>query len=105
MKKLICLAACAVAACSALTGCDMKDGRINDGKNHNVFDTESRVTVSSENRTTSRVVVRGTDTDRGVLHDTASMIGDVGEDIAEGAENIGSSIVSNVSDATHNDNM
>lgn len=98
MKKVLCIAACAAAVCSVFAGCDARDGRVDDGKDHDLFDrdTSSYYTASY----TSSVRMTDTDTNRGgVIHDTTSMIGEVGEDIVDGARNIGSSIASNVSDA------
>ena len=111
MKKLMAVAACAVFAAGALCACDSRDGRINDRKETVSVVVSERVDSRMDS---SRVQSRtsGTHSGEGVLHDTASMIGEVGEDIADGAENIGDSVKSDVKDITDgrdstdvNDNM
>ena len=101
MKRIIAAAVCAMAVAAALSACSARDGRVDDNN--------TSVMISNEDRTlrnnTSRSISRKTDShsDNGVLHNTASMVGEVGEDVADGMNDIGSSIVSNVSDAMHDD--
>ncbi|MBQ1389005.1 MAG: hypothetical protein IIY78_05200 [Clostridia bacterium] len=77
MKKIIKTALCLLIAGCALTGCDTRDGRINDPDY-------------------TRNASMGYRDDKGVLHDAASMVGRVGEDVADGVDNMGSSITSDV---------
>ena len=111
MKKLLAFAACALIAAAALSACDAKDGRIDDNSSRMTISHNETTGKNSRMSTSSRSTGRnnGSHTDdEGVLHDTASMIGEVGEDIADGADNIGSSVKSNVNDAMGNestDNM
>lgn len=102
MKRFLAIAACAVLAASALSACDASDGKV--GRGSSMPAVTSRTDMTSRT-TSSRTTVRdnGSHTDDGVLHDTASMIGDVGEDIADGADNIGSSVKSDLNDTFNND--
>lgn len=106
IKKFSLIAACAVLAASALGACDARDGKIDDNSRTAVISNDGRTTDTTSRRTVSRTTssraVNSTHSGEGVIHDTASMIGDVGEDIVEGAENIGSSVASNVNDAFDN---
>lgn len=100
MKKILCIAACAAAVCSVFAGCDARDGRVDDGRNHTIFDTNTSSYYN--NSYTGSMRMTETETNRGgVIHETTSMVGEVGEDIVDGAKNIGSAIASDVSDMTH----
>ncbi len=101
MKKLLFLTACAIAI--FMSACDAKDGKIDDGKDRRLFPTES--IVSNNTGRTNSNNSYNSNKDDGVIHHTASTIGEVGEDIVDGAKNIGSAAASNVSDAFHNDEM
>ncbi len=105
MKKIIAIAACAALAASALAACDSRDGRIDDNSRPSVVSGTTSQRMNESKKSTSRAQSRNADTHsgEGVLHDTASMIGEVGEDIADGADNIGSSVTSNFNDMTGNE--
>ena len=105
IKKASALFACALLMASALCACDAKDGKIDDNSSV-IMKTESRADMTSRKtasrKTASETASVTTDRDNsgdGVLHDTASMVGEVGEDIAQGADNIGSSVTSNLDEA------
>ena len=106
MKKIIAIAACAVLAASALSACNTTDGKVGNNRDDYPYSTErDNQTTASRRVDSSRMTssLNESHTDGGVIHDTVSMVGDVGEDIAEGVDNIGSSVESNVSDMLHDD--
>lgn len=108
MKKFIAIAACAVLAASALSACSTNDGRVGNNRDEYPYTTDNQTTASrraASSRMESRMESSANEshTDGGVIHDTVSMVGDVGEDIVEGVDNIGSSVESNVSDMLHDD--
>lgn len=100
MKKLALILACALAA-ACFAGCDTKNGRVDANSTQGIIDDSER--TAERRDSASRRDRSKADTDGGVLHHTASTIGEVGEDIVEGAEDVGSSVMSNISDATHDD--
>ena len=101
MKKAIAICGAAIIVASALSACKAEDGRINDNRGYTIIssqDTYSSRRIMSE---TSSVVSRrnnNTDTNEGVIHDVGSMTGEVIDDVADGMDNIGSSVESNVED-------
>ena len=106
MKRFLAIAACTLAAASALSACDARDGKINRDGNAGTVAANTTISRNSRSSVTSSMITRDNDshTDRGVLHDTASTIGEVGEDIADGADKVGSSVKSNINDVMDNEN-
>lgn len=101
MKKAIAIFGAAILAAVSLSACKAEDGRINDNRGYTIMssqDTYSSRRVVSE---TSSVVSNrndNTDTNQGVINDVGSMTGEVINDVADGVDNIGSSVESNVND-------
>ncbi|MBQ3969916.1 MAG: hypothetical protein II685_05480 [Clostridia bacterium] len=130
MKKTIAAAACLMAIAATFTACNTEDGRVDDNSTTSVT---SRVNEINRNNAESRIVsdrnngivnsrdesavnserraerdninddVYDNNDNEGVIHDIGSMVGAGVEDVADGIDNIGSSVASNVNDAVDND--
>ncbi len=100
MKKALAIFGAAVVAATALSACNAEDGKINDHRGYNNMVSEevytSRRTVSETSSV--RTDRNDTDTHDGILHDIGSMTGDVIDDVADGLDDIGSTITSNAED-------
>ena len=123
MKKTLALAACIMSIMAVFTACNTNDGKVNNANNTNNNNTASTVSrvdnvygndtaldrttdVRDNNSrvvTNDREVIDNNNGNDGVIHDVGSMVGTGIEDAADGIENIGSSVASNISDATHDD--
>ena len=119
MKKAFAAIAGMLTIIAAFTACNAQDGRVED---NSIVPNTSSVREAERNRTdrtnninnSSRITENrssmissknnnNTNDNKGVIHDVGSMTGTVIEDAADGIDNIGSSIASNVSDAMHDD--
>ncbi len=101
MKKAIAIISAAIIAAVSLSACHAEDGKINDNKGYVLNrseETYSSRRVSSDMSSAVSDRNENTDTNKGVIHDVGSMTGEVINDVADGMDNIGSSIESNVED-------
>ena len=104
MKKTLAVFGAAILAAMALSACNAEDGKINDYKSRGVVpseDTYSSRRFTSETSSSRRY--DNTDSHDGIIHDVGSMTENVVEDVAEGMDNVGSTIESNVEDFFNGD--
>lgn len=116
MKKLL-TAVCMLAIVAMFTGCDTRNGRVDDN-NSTVSSINSLNNADEFNRTESdRLTSRENNADRtnseaasSRNHDSDSVVGDIGDmvgnginDVTNGVEDLGDTAASSIEDITHND--
>ena len=127
MKKAIAAAGCMLAIVAAFTGCNARDGRVDDNSSA-YYESRVNETTSFDRMTdTDRRIIEGNDSasaidrnvvvennntytndenrrrndDNGVVGDMGDMVGNGINDVTNGIENVGDTLASGIEDITN----